>query len=99
MTRYRLTSDAERDLETIKTYLLQQGGARLVRHVFTRMQRALNFLAEAPDAGHRRENLTAAPVKFWTVFSYMIIYDPAARPITIVRVLHGNRDISTMLRQ
>jgi plasmid stabilization system protein ParE len=98
MTRYRLTSDAERDLDTIKDYLLQQGGVRLVRHVVARIHRALNFLAEQPEAGHRREDLTAAPVKFWTVFSYMIIYDPAARPVTIVRVLHGSRDISTLLR-
>jgi len=38
------------------------------------------------------------PVKFWPVFSYLIIYDPATRPIGIARVLHASRDLGTMLR-
>jgi hypothetical protein len=34
-----------------------------------------------------RRDLTSLPVKFWSVFSYLIVYDPAAGPIAIVRVL------------
>jgi hypothetical protein len=32
-------------------------------------------------AGHYREDLTDPPLKFWTVFSYLIVYDPAKRPV------------------
>ncbi len=97
MTRYVLTSDAEQDLDIIKVYLLKQGGVRLVRHVFGRIHQALRFLGGKPQAGHLRPDLTAAPVKFWSVFSYLIIYDPDARPVTIVRILHASRDIAALL--
>ena len=58
---------------------------------------AFRFLAANPEAGHRREDLTDAPVKFWSVFSYLIIYDPAKRPIEILKVVHAARDIPSLL--
>jgi plasmid stabilization system protein ParE len=36
-------------------------------------------------------------VRFWAVFSYLIVYDPAKKPIEIVRVLHGKRDVKEIL--
>lgn len=33
MTRYRLSPEAESDLDDIKRYLMQQGGARLARFI------------------------------------------------------------------
>jgi antitoxin ParD1/3/4/toxin ParE1/3/4 len=56
------------------------------------------FLAGMPGAGHVRPDLTGDPVKFWQVFSYLIVYDPVPRPIHIVRVLHASRDIAAILR-
>jgi antitoxin ParD1/3/4/toxin ParE1/3/4 len=52
----------------------------------------------AIQAGHQRQDLTPLPVKFWLVFSYLVVYDPAARPLAIVRVLHGRRDVEAILR-
>jgi antitoxin ParD1/3/4/toxin ParE1/3/4 len=60
---------------------------------------AMRMLAATPGVGHVREDLTDEPVKFWSVFSYFIVYDPATRPIGIARVLHASRDIETLLRQ
>ena len=57
----------------------------------------MEFLSGRPDAGHSRRDLTSEPVKFWQVFSYLIIYDPIARPIHILRILHTSRDIETIL--
>jgi plasmid stabilization system protein ParE len=42
---------------------------------------AFRLLASHPEAGHFRGDLTPLPVKFWPVFSYLIVYDPAARPL------------------
>jgi antitoxin ParD1/3/4/toxin ParE1/3/4 len=36
-------------------------------------------------------------VKFWPLHSYLIVYDPAKRPVWIVRVLHGARDVRRLL--
>jgi antitoxin ParD1/3/4/toxin ParE1/3/4 len=35
-------------------------------------------------------------VKFWPVFSYLVVYDPAPRPIDIVRIVHTGRDLKTL---
>jgi len=61
------------------------------------MTGAFSLLASHPEAGHLRQDLTSLPVKFWSVFSYLIVYDPAARPIAIVRVLDGRRDVRAIL--
>jgi hypothetical protein len=42
-----------------------------------------------PGIGHTRQDLTDQPVKFWSVYSYLVVYDPESRPLTIVAVLHG----------
>jgi plasmid stabilization system protein ParE len=31
------------------------------------------------------------------VFSYLIVYDPATRPIEILNIIHGARDIPSIL--
>ncbi len=95
--RYALSKPAVRDLDKIMAYLVEHGGRGVARYVLGRIRDALRLLASAPDAGHRREDLTAAPVKFWAVFSYLIVYDPVPRPIQIVRVLHASRDVSAIL--
>jgi hypothetical protein len=44
---------------------------------------AFRLLASHPEAGHFRGDLTPLPVKFRPVFSYLIVYDPAARPLPL----------------
>ena len=39
-----------------------------------------------PGIGHSREDLTDKPVKFSTVFLYLLIYDPASDPLEIMAV-------------
>src|SRR5258708_38405792 len=57
----------------------------------------MRLLASHPYAGHLRRDLTPLPVKFWSVFSYLIVYDPAAKPLAIARVFHGRRGGRTIL--
>jgi antitoxin ParD1/3/4/toxin ParE1/3/4 len=54
---------------------------------------ALYFLGSQSEAGHIRDDLTSRPVKFWPIYSYLIVYDPETKPVEIVRVLHGMRDL------
>jgi plasmid stabilization system protein ParE len=58
---------------------------------------ALNLLGSQPGAGHVREDLTSRAVKFLPVYSYLIAYDPKTKPVKIIRVLHGMRDIEEIL--
>lgn len=59
---------------------------------------AVGKLAERPGIGHTREDLTDRPVKFWSVYSYLLVYDPESRPLTIIAVLHGARDVAELLK-
>jgi toxin ParE1/3/4 len=97
VTGYVLSPEAKHDLRDIRGYLLGRGGKRLARYVLQEVAAAFRLLASRPEAGHLREDLTPLPVKFWSVFSYLIVYDPAVRPIAIVRVLYGTRDVQDIL--
>ena len=55
------------------------------------------MLSARPGVGHVREDLTDRPVKSWAVHSYLIVYDPLPRPVQIIRVLHGMRDVEDIL--
>jgi antitoxin ParD1/3/4/toxin ParE1/3/4 len=57
------------------------------------MRLAMSLLAGRPEIGHVREDLTERAVKFWPIYSYLIVCNPATHPIQILRVLHGMRDV------
>jgi toxin ParE1/3/4 len=93
MKRFVLSTDAAEDLTEIKTYLLEQGGTSLARHIFEKLRSAIEMLATHPFSGHTREDLTHEALRFWPVFSYLIVYDPETKPLGIVRILQGNQDL------
>src|SRR5690349_9787125 len=62
------------------------------------IEQAVSMLARNPELGHSRRDLTSKPVRFWPVHSYLIIYDPDTRPLEIVRVLSGYRDVAVLLK-
>lgn len=56
-------------------------------------------LAEFPNSGHWRRDLTTASVRFFSVFSYVIVYRPERKPMQIIAILHGSRDVAKLLRR
>jgi plasmid stabilization system protein ParE len=45
-----------------------------------------------PGKGHLREDL-GEDLRAWVVYSYLIIYRPAKKPLQVVRVVSGYRDV------
>jgi plasmid stabilization system protein ParE len=82
-SRFVFTEEAETQLLDILGYLADESESAAVR-VRDAMYDAVGKLAERPGIGHTREDLTDRPLKFWTVYSYLLVYDPASRPLTIV---------------
>ncbi len=97
MNSYILAPEAERDLDAIKTFLVEKADIRVARYVLREIKAAVQFLVLAPEAGHLRKDLTLDTVKFWPVFSYLIVYNPKSQPLEIVRLLHGRRDVAAIL--
>lgn len=94
--RFVFTEDAEIQLLEILDYLADESESAAIR-VRDAIYDAVGKLAERPGIGHTREDLTSRPLKFWSVYSYLIVYDPARRPLTIVAVVHGARDVERLL--
>ncbi len=60
---------------------------------------AFEALARTPGMGHQRGDLTAYPVLFWPAGAYLIIYRAERRPIEIVAVTQGSRDVPAFLQR
>ncbi len=96
--RYRLSPKAVRDLLRIWTFTQEGGGIDVADRVQSVIISKIGMLSENPDAGHWRPDLTAAPVRFFAVYSYLVIYRPETKPLQIVTIVHGNRDVRRLLK-
>ena len=98
MSRFVLTPAAREDLVEIFEYISKDSpdAARRVRKEF---RSAMQKLARMPDMGHVRRDLTSESFRFWSVYSYLVIYRAEARPIQILRVIHGARDVRSILEE
>ena len=98
MSGYILGSDALADLDNIWEYIAQDSidaADNWIRRLFE----AFESLALTPGMGHRREDLTGLHVLFWPVGSYLVIYRAQHRPLEIVAVTQGSRDIPAFLHR
>ncbi len=96
MKPFKLSPQAARDIQQIWAYVAPDS-LKAARHIRLQMFDACQRIAENPRIGHRREDLTDRPVLFWPVGSYLIVYNPARKPVEIVRVVHGARDVPSLL--
>ena len=99
MEKYRLTPEAVNDLFEIWNFI-SQDNTEAANRVEESILRACNLLADSPLAGRVRKNLTPLPLRFWVVQPYsvyLIVYDPAKQPLQIIRILHGSRNLPSIL--
>jgi|SRR3954447_5226074 plasmid stabilization system protein ParE len=97
MARYVLTDAARQDIRSIVDYIRREN-PEAAKRVRTKLRLAMERLVKLPGIGHFRRDLTDRPVKFWGVYSYLIVYDPDSKPLTVVRVLHGSQDLPRLLK-
>jgi len=95
--RYVVAPDAENDLKQIWRYLLGEAGLAVANQIQSELVDAFEGVADAPDRGHKRPDLTSRDVLFLSVYQYMIVYRRAT-VVEIVAVLHGKRDLKRLLR-
>ena len=88
-----LTPSAVRDLDEILEYVLEHGGANPALHVHNRLYEGFSKVAAQPGIGHVRDDLADESLRVWAILSYLIIYSPETKPLQILRVIHGARDV------
>jgi antitoxin ParD1/3/4 len=100
MSRYQFTPQATDDLLDSWSFIAGHSPDAADR-VEEAVYRACDLLADSPLAGRKRDDLTRLPIRFWVVHpysNYLIVYDPETKPLQIIRILHGARDLPSILR-
>jgi toxin ParE1/3/4 len=97
-SRYVLAPEAAHDLVQIWRYIRKQSSVAMADRVEAVIRERISFLARNSGAGHWRKDLTDEAVKFFPVYSYLIVYRPNTKPLEVVSILHGRRDVEQILR-
>jgi len=96
---YVLAPAAQDDIDAEASYIADLLGEPAAGDFIDRMHDALGRLAANPGLGHRRSDLTALPVHFWTVLGrYAVVYRKR-QPLEVVRVLGWKQDVPAILRR
>ncbi len=98
MSEYVLTDHARQDMIEIWEYIARDH-LDVADRVVLELELAMQRLADWPKLGHRRADVDDPRYRFWVVYSYVIVYDPATEPMQILRVIHGARDIRAVLSE
>ena len=88
---YDFHPEARLDLREIIDFIADENPSAADR-VLTEILDKLASLARFPHQGHHRTDLTARPLRFFTVRSYLIAYAPEESPLWIIAVMHGSRN-------
>lgn len=103
MTRLRLDirPAADRDIAAIAEYLAAHSIHAAIRFLAA-TRRALEFLTDNPSAGaaYPLDHPRLTGLRKWSIKGYrkyLIFYVASANAIQVVRVIHGARDLPTLL--
>ncbi len=94
MGRLKFTPLARRDLREIKAYIARDNPKAAGQYLQLIRQKC-KLLASSPGLGTRRDEYCGL-YKF-TVRSHLIFYRPVDGGIEVIRILHGARDLESLL--
>jgi toxin ParE1/3/4 len=94
MPSYFLTGPAEDDLTEILSYIATDNLAAAAS-MYYRFHALFEMLADAPEAGRRREELRFE-LRSFAEGNYTVFYRIVSETVEIVRVLHAARDIDSL---
>jgi len=93
--KYRLTEAAVKDIREIVRHIrVVQKSPQNAKLVAVRLKHQFEILVEMPALGHPREELQDDDALVIEVTGVLVIYDPKLKPLTILRVIHGARNLN-----
>ncbi len=94
---FELTPEADADVRAIWQYIADDDSEVSADRVVARIYAECEKLGEMPSLGHFRDELVDRNYKFWSVWSYLVVYEWGKRPILVISVVHGARDLDVFL--
>jgi toxin ParE1/3/4 len=96
--RFVLAPEAVHDLVQVWRYIKRESSVEIADRVEAAIRDQIVSLAKSPGTGHWRKDLTDEAVKFFPVYSYLIVYRPDTKPLHVVAILQGRRDVQRVLK-
>ena len=96
----RWSADAEHDLETIADYIAEHDSLERAHYVVDKIMGLVGSLTTLPAKGNFPKELEALGNReFRQLFfkPYRLIYQVAGKHVTVMLVVDGRRDMSTLL--
>jgi plasmid stabilization system protein ParE len=93
-----LTPEAEADALAIWEYVADETSEHAADRVVARIYDECEKLVAAPGMGHSRPDLLDERHRFWSVWSYLIVYRWQTRPLEVIAIVHGARDLEAFFR-
>lgn len=97
MAEHILSPQARRDWDMILEYIAT-GSIDSALRAHERFLDVFRFLGENPGAGHYRRDLTTRPLRFFPVYSYLVVYMADVEPVEIARIVSSTRDLKDILK-
>lgn len=91
-----LTPEAKKDLKEIFLDIAEDSpdtADRLRGELHERLQN----LGRSPGIGHYHEELLSREYRFWNFYSYVVVYRWEVKPIQVIAVVHGARELEVFL--
>jgi plasmid stabilization system protein ParE len=95
---YQISSEAQDDLFEIWQRIAQDN-VDLANRIEGEFYALFESLVRMPGQGHSRKDLTKRPVLFFPLYSFLVIYDPESKPLRIMAVLRGKRNVRRILKE
>jgi plasmid stabilization system protein ParE len=96
MSVFLLSPAVVSDLREIARFVAEDSPANAVK-LLQALEDAMHLIARRPRLGHRRDDLADESLRVFVVHSIAVIYRPETRPLQVVRVFHGARDIGAIM--
>lgn len=98
----RVLPEADADLDHQADYLAREASLDTALRFYDAVRATFEKIAQSPTIGQKRESLNPrlAGLRVWRVEGFekhLIFYRPGDDGVEIIRVLHGARDIDSLL--
>lgn len=95
---YDVSVEAQNDLFEIWRRIAEDS-ISLADRIDAEFHELFASLGRIPRQGHTRKDLTKRPVLFISLYSFLVVYQPDVKPLRIMAVLRGKRNVKRILKK
>ncbi len=94
---YRISREALEDIDTLLYSIAEHSGWERSMRAEEELFAEFDRIAASPGIGHLRQDLLTEPIYFWYSEPYLILYRRDLPLPTVLAVVHGARDIASLM--